>query len=168
MQIPMLDESELYGSKLVAAMDRQHPRDIFDVMKMLEMFGWKESFIDCFVAYLAGHNRPVHEVLFPRKRSLEPVFTNEFAGMPREPIELTALQRVQDRLIVELPSRLTDYHREFLISLVQAEPRWDLMPFERLERLPALQWKLTNLRRLANRNRSLFETQREALVERFR
>src|SRR5207245_1082980 len=65
--LPVLDTAELYGSKLVAATDRQHPRDIFDVMKMLERFGWQSSFVDCFVAYLAGHNRPMHEVLFPRK-----------------------------------------------------------------------------------------------------
>jgi len=64
--LPVLDTAELYGSKLVAAMDRQHPRDIFDVMKMVERFGWEPSFVDCFVAYLAGHNRPVHMV-FRRK-----------------------------------------------------------------------------------------------------
>ncbi|HEY4368635.1 MAG TPA: nucleotidyl transferase AbiEii/AbiGii toxin family protein [Steroidobacteraceae bacterium] len=168
MEIPVLDESELYGSKLVAAMDRQHPRDIFDVMKMLEMFGWQESFIDCFVAYLAGHNRPVHEVLFPRKRPLEPIFANEFSGMTREPIELAVLQRVQDRLITELPTRLTDDHRAFLLSLVQADPRWDLMPFEHLEHLPALQWKLTNLTALRTRNRPRFEAQYEFLVRQLR
>ena len=65
--LPVLDTAELYGGKLVAAMDRQHPRDIFDVLKMIERFGWQPSFVDCFVAYLAGHNRPVHEVLFPKK-----------------------------------------------------------------------------------------------------
>jgi predicted nucleotidyltransferase component of viral defense system len=63
--LPVLDIAELYGGKLVAAMDRQHPRDMFDVLKMTERFGWQPSFVDCFVAYLAGHNRPVHEVLFP-------------------------------------------------------------------------------------------------------
>ena len=73
--LPVLDVAELYGSKLVAAMDRQHPRDMFDVTKMLEQFGWQDAFVDCFVAYLAGHNRPVHEVLFPRKLPLEPAFT---------------------------------------------------------------------------------------------
>jgi predicted nucleotidyltransferase component of viral defense system len=32
LEVPMLTPSELYGSKLVAAMDRQHPRDLFDVL----------------------------------------------------------------------------------------------------------------------------------------
>ena len=64
VDLPVLASAELYGSKLVAAMDRQHPRDVFDVMHMLAQFGWRGDFVDCFVAYLAGHNRPVHEVLF--------------------------------------------------------------------------------------------------------
>jgi predicted nucleotidyltransferase component of viral defense system len=64
IQVPVLSPSELYGSKLVAAMDRQHPRDFFDVLKMYESHGLTQEILDCFVAYLAGHNRPVHEVLF--------------------------------------------------------------------------------------------------------
>ncbi|MGH7072378.1 MAG: nucleotidyl transferase AbiEii/AbiGii toxin family protein [Acetobacteraceae bacterium] len=70
--LPVLDLPELYGGKLVAAMDRQHPRDMFDVPQMQERSGWRSSFVDCFVAYLAGHNRPVHEVLFPNRLPLEP------------------------------------------------------------------------------------------------
>ena len=68
----------------------QHPRDIFDVLKMIERFGWQPSFVDCFVAYLAGHNRPVHEVLFPKQLPLEPAFTNEFAGMTRDATRFSA------------------------------------------------------------------------------
>ena len=41
LAVPVLATAELYGSKLVAAMDRQHPRDIFDVMHMLDQFGWR-------------------------------------------------------------------------------------------------------------------------------
>lgn len=165
--LPVLDKAELYGSKLVAAMDRQHPRDIFDVMKMVEQFGWEPSFIDCFVAYLAGHNRPVHEVLFPRQLPLEPTFSDEFVGMTREEIALEELEQTQTQLIAQLPRALTPSHREFLLSLVQAEPAWQLMPFPQLERLPALQWKLLSLRKLKSRNAARFAAQHEELVARF-
>lgn len=167
LEVPMLDRSELYGSKLVAAMDRQHPRDMFDAMKMLQLLGWQPPFIDCFVAYLAGHSRPVHEVLFPRKLPLEPTFTNDFVGMTREPIELGELERTQQRLIDELPRALTKAHREFLLSLVRAEPRWELMPFKHLAELPAMQWKLLNLQKLHSRNRKRFEEQHDALASKF-
>jgi predicted nucleotidyltransferase component of viral defense system len=105
--LPVLDTAELYGGKLVAAMDRQNPRDIFDVLKMIERFGWQPSFVDCFVAYLAGHNRPVHEVLFPKKLPLEPAFTNEFAGMTRDGVALDLLEQTHERLIVQLPRALS-------------------------------------------------------------
>ena len=167
VEVPVLDRSELYGSKLVAAMDRQHPRDIFDVMRMLDRFGWQPGFIDCFVAYLSGHNRPVHEVLFPRELPLNPTFDNEFVGMTRAPIDLATLTQVQDRLLDELPRALTSAHREFLLSLVRAEPQWELMPFAHLAQLPALQWKLRNLRNLRSRNRRRFDQQYEALAAKF-
>ena len=100
--LPVLDLPELYGGKLVAAMDRQHPRDMFDVFQMLERFGWRLSFVDCFVAYLAGHNRPVHEVLFPNSLPLESAFSNEFAGLTTDEISLSTLEQTQARLIEEL------------------------------------------------------------------
>src|SRR5882672_4781720 len=145
--LPVLDPAELYGGKLVAAMDRQHPRDMFDVLKMLERFGWQSSFVDCFVAYLAGHNRPVHEVLFPKKLPLEPAFTNEFAGLTNDEVTLTVLEQTQERLIAQLPRALSSRHRDFLLPLVRAEPAWNLMPFSKLQHLPVLQWKLLNLRK---------------------
>lgn len=85
IQLPILSPSELYGSKLVAAMDRQHPRDIFDVAKMYESHGLTSEILDCFVVYLAGHNRPVHEVLFSKPQPMEEAFKNEFEGMASEP-----------------------------------------------------------------------------------
>ena len=166
--VPVLDEAELYGGKLVAAMDRQHPRDIFDVMKMVEQFGWEPSFIDCFVAYLAGHNRPVHEVLFPKRLPLEPAFSNSFVGMTRGELGLEKLEQTQVQLIAQLPRALSPSHREFLLSLVRAEPAWELMPFPHLNQLPALQWKLLNLRKLRSRNTARFAAQHGDLSARLK
>ena len=167
LAVPVLATAELYGSKLVAAMDRQHPRDIFDVMHMLDHFGWQTQFVDCFVAYLAGHNRPLHEVLFPKAKSLEPAFTNEFAGMTRDVIELDTLTRVQARLLHELPRQLTPAHRDFLLSLVQGSPDWEQMPMQHLHELPALKWKLMNLGKLKKSSAARFAAQHQLLAERF-
>ena len=167
LTVPVLATAELYGSKLVAAMDRQHPRDIFDVMHMLDHFGWQASFVDCFVAYLAGHNRPVHEVLFPKTKPLEPAFTNEFAGMTRNTVELSTLEQMQVRLLQELPRQLNPAHRDFLLSLVQGDPAWELMPMQHLRELPALKWKLMNLAKLKKSNAKRFAAQHQMLAERF-
>lgn len=167
LTLPVLDLPELYGGKLVAAMDRQHPRDMFDVLQMLNRFGWHSPFVDCFVAYLAGHNRPVHEVLFPNRLPLEPAFSNEFAGLTTNEIALATLEQTQGRLIDELPRALTSRHREFLLSLVSADPAWDLLPFPTLQHLPAPQWKLINLRKLKMHNPGRFSAQRDELASRF-
>ncbi len=167
LAVPVLAVPELYGSKLVAALDRQHPRDVFDVLQMLRRFGWQEPVVDCFVAYLAGHNRPIHEVLFPRVKPLEPLFTNDFAGMTLDEVSVDELRRVQIDLVQELPRRLTQHHREFLLSLVRLEPDWNLMTVPHLSALPAVKWKLLNLQRLRQSNRQRFEAQRLELEERF-
>lgn len=163
----ILDVPELYGSKLVAAMDRQHPRDIFDVQQMNSAFGLKSSFVDCFVAYLAGHNRPIHEVLFTRSHPLEQAFKSEFQGMTKSPIVLESLIQTQTDLISSIPHALTKDHKQFLLSLSRAEPLWNLMPFANLSELPAIRWKLMNLEKLKSKNPAQFSTQFNELEARF-
>lgn len=148
IDVPVLHPDELYGSKLVAAMDRQHPRDWFDVLGLYAHGGLTSEIVDCFVCYLAGHNRPLHEVLFSNQIDLSAVFANEFAGMTREPITLGELEEVRRRLFSELPEALTADHRAFLLGLVQADPDWSLMKCSHLQDLPAIRWKLENLLRL--------------------
>jgi hypothetical protein len=118
LSVPVLATSELYGSKLVAAMDRQHPRDLFDVRGLFERGGLTAEVVECFVCYLAGHNRPVHEVLFSRDVDMSSAFENEFAGTARNPITLAELQQVRRKLKKELPAALTPNQRQFLLGLV--------------------------------------------------
>jgi hypothetical protein len=71
------------------------------------------------------------------------------------------------RLLQELPQQLTRAHRDFLLSLVQGDPAWDLMPMRHLRDLPALEWKLMNLARLKKSSPKRFEAQHQLLAERF-
>ena len=57
--------ADLYGGKICAALDRQHPRDLFDVLNMLEKPGVMREIFDGFLCYLAGHPRPIAELLAP-------------------------------------------------------------------------------------------------------
>jgi hypothetical protein len=165
VEVPVLAEPELYGGKLVAALDRQHPRDLFDVQLMLAGGGWSDDLLDCFVVYLAGHNRPAHEVLFPNEKPLEAVFENEFVGMTSAPVGLDELTATRQRLMHELPRALQTRHRQFLLSMVRAEPQWHLLPHAHLAQLPALHWKLHNLARL-RKNADKFRRQHDELAAR--
>ena len=60
---PVLAPDELYASKLVAALDRQHPATC-STWQLYESGDISDGMVECFVIYLAGHNRPPHEVLF--------------------------------------------------------------------------------------------------------
>lgn len=165
IEVPVLATPELYAGKLVAALDRQHPRDLFDVQLMLAGSGWSEPLLDCFVVYLAAHNRPTHEVLFPREKALGTVFENEFFGMTLAPVSVDQLLATRQRMMRELPRVLHPRHRQFLLSIVRAEPQWDLLPYAHIVQLPALQWKLQNLKKL-KRNVDKFEQQHDELAAR--
>jgi hypothetical protein len=166
--VPVLATCELYGSKLVAAMDRQHPRDLFDVHRMFEQFATlTDDVVECFVAYLAGHNRPVHEVLFCGEQPIEHAYATNFEGLTREPVPLDKLVSARRRLYAQLPRALTSTHREFLFSLVKGNPDWSRMPFPHLADLPALRWKLMNLAKLKKASRTRFNQQYDELAKRF-
>lgn len=161
--LPILAPEELYGSKLVAALDRQHPRDLFDVWQLLETEGLSAGIIECFVTYLAGHNRPTHEVLFSNDKDVASEFKTNFAGMTAEPLALEKLLAARSRLRAELPGRLTDRHRAFLVGLTWARPDWTLLECPYAAELPALRWKLTNLLRFSESRPEDFERQAREL-----
>jgi len=165
VEVPVLAAPELYGGKLVAALDRQHPRDLFDVQLMLASGGWSEDLLDCFVVYLAGHNRPTHEVLFPNEKPLEAVFESEFVGMTSAHVDLGELIATRQRLMHELPRALQPRHRQFLLSVVRADPEWQLLRHTHIAQLPALQWKLHNLAKL-KKNADKFRLQHDELAAR--
>lgn len=165
--LPVLAEPELYGSKVVAALDRQHPRDFFDVRGLLQLSGLTPEIVECFVCYLAGHNRPIHEVLFSRDLDLSVPYESEFQGMTREEVSLDELIAVRERLRAGLADALTPSQKRFLLSLAAGEPDWKLMGCPHLAEMPAIRWKLENLARLKSLNPAKFQLQSDELRRRF-
>lgn len=165
LELPTLAVDELYGSKLVAALDRQHPRDLFDVWQLFQSGGISDAMIECFVTYLAGHNRPTHEVLFSKDRNFAREYSESFIGMTREPVELCILVEARALLRKELLRRLTDRHKQFLIGLSRAQPDWSLLRCPYSAELPALRWKLANLETFRERRAADFEQQAKELED---
>jgi predicted nucleotidyltransferase component of viral defense system len=165
LELPVLAESEVYAGKLVAAMDRQHPRDLFDVHHLFAAGGITPEMRRCFVAYLASHNRPVHEILAPILKDISTTFEGGFDGMARDPVELKTLLAARERLISELPKSLSSTERQFLLSLAAAEPDWKLLGFPNLGEMPGPRWKLQNLQTLAKKNPVKFRSQQSKVTE---
>ena len=166
IEIPVLALEDVYGGKLVAALDRQHPRDLFDVMQLFAHEGITAAIRRAFVVYLASHNRPVHEVLFPKLRDIRMDYEQNFVGMTSEPVEFAALVEARDRMIRELQAGLDADERRFLLSLVRAEPDWQTLGIAHASDLPAIRWKLQNLTRLKREQPEQFELQYTALTKR--
>jgi predicted nucleotidyltransferase component of viral defense system len=167
LELPVVSLEDLYGGKLVAAMDRQHPRDLFDVMQLFQHEGITPGIRRSFAVYLASHNRPIHEVLAPTLRDISGEFEATFRGMTAEPVELEPLLSARDRMIAELQAGLDTNERAFLLSLARKEPNWALLGIEHLERLPGIRWKMTNLERLAQADPKKFSAQAHALEQLF-
>lgn len=165
VDVPVASLEDVYAGKLVAALDRQHPRDLFDVMLLYQHEGITPAIRRAFVIYLASHDRPIHEVLSPAPRDISLDYEGAFKGMTSEPVELKQLLDTRERLINDLQQNLDTDERRFLISLVNAVPEWALLGVPHAEHLPALQWKLLNLQKLADKNANKFAAQAKALED---
>lgn len=151
-RVQRLDTADLYGGKLCAALDRQHPRDLFDIIHLQAAGKIPDEIRQAFVAYLAGHHRPIAELLAPRRKPIEDLFIHHFSGMTDRPIELDELEAARTQLFEWAATALTERERKFLLSIKQGEPDWAQLPFEGLDRWPAIQWKLHNVRQMSARS----------------
>lgn len=119
--------------------------------------------VECFVVYLAGHNRLTHEVLFGNDKNIDTEYARAFVGMTEVACPLAVLIDTRARLRHELPRRLSPAHRQFLSGLSRAQPDWSLLQCGHAEQLPALHWKLANLATFQKRRPDDFSAQADAL-----
>ena len=150
--------ADLFAGKIVAALDRQHPRDLFDVLGLFTHEGITEDLRRAFLVYLISHNRPMAEVLAPTRKDISEEFLRGFAGMTDRPVTLGELLAARERLIAEIVGGMPLPHRRFLMSFERGEADWSLLGIPGVEQLPAVRWRQQNLD-------SLSPGRRAALVE---
>lgn len=154
---------DLYGGKLHAALDRQHPRDLYDIRLLYENEGIGDDLFRVFLVYVSSSNRPPHELLSPLPVPIKDLYMEEFSGMTRERITQPELEAVRTRLFTDIKNRLTGNIATFLLSLHDAEPDFELIGLPEALYLPAVQWKLLNLRKLKAENPKKHAQQRAML-----
>lgn len=137
-------------------------------MKLLyDNEGITSELFNVFLVYRAGTNRPVHELLAPRRRFQESRINSEFEGMVVEPVSRNALIAVPSRLLSDIRSQLTGDVAKFLLSLHDADPKFDLIGLQHVAALPAIKWKVHNLERLKFENPEKHAQQRDKLMSLF-
>jgi hypothetical protein len=147
--------ADLYAGKIVAALDRQHPRDLFDVRDLLANEGITDDLRQAFIVYLLSHDRPMSEVLAPTLLNTERAFTHGFSGMTRDPVKLADLLAARVALIKSVVGGMSSDHREFLISFERSKPDWNLLGLPTAADLPAVRWRQDNLNKVSAEKRAL-------------
>jgi predicted nucleotidyltransferase component of viral defense system len=163
----ILSKGELYGGKICAALDRQHPRDLFDVHHLLKSDGITEEIRIGFIAALLSHPRPIHEVLFATLKDQRQAFDSQFAGMASEPFSYDDHMAAFQNLTHVIQSSLTQSEKAFLLSFKNAEPDWTLINVPALSNLPAVKWKLENINNLKAWNPEKHKALYQALLKMF-
>jgi predicted nucleotidyltransferase component of viral defense system len=148
VQMRTLPVHALYGSKICAALDRQHPRDLFDVKLLFENEGFNESVRKAFLVYLMSSKRPMNELLNSSFREARSVFENQFSGMSLIPCKYEDLEKTHEQLMRAIREGLSAEERKFLLSFKEGIPDWSLLGVAGVEALPAVQWKLSNIARM--------------------
>jgi predicted nucleotidyltransferase component of viral defense system len=163
-EIQVVSFADLYAGKIVAALDRQHPRDLFDVRALLDHEGVDLDLRKAFIAYLISHNRPMFEVLAPTLKPLDEEHARGFVGMTAEPVAVEVLAEAREKLIQVVVGDMPDDHREFLIGFEQGQPDWGLLTLEGVDALPAVRWRQQNLDNMKAKDRAALVEQLEAVL----
>lgn len=155
--IQVVSLAELYGGKICAAIDRQHPRDLFDVKLLLENEGITDEIWEGIKIGLISHYKPINELLSPILKDQKSAFDNQFAGMTEVEFTYEDYEQTRATLIETIQKRLSEDDKKFLLSFENGAPVWDFFPYTVLKNLPAVKWKLLNIHRLKNDNPNKYE-----------
>jgi len=161
---PVVPLGQLYGGKICAALDRQHPRDLFDIKYLLSSEGFTDKIKAGFLLCLVSHDRPINEVISPNFLDQRQTMNNYFEGMSDELFTYDEFETTREQLVRAIHEGLTSQDKTFLLSVKNAKPDWSIYDFQRF---PAVQWKLQNLKKLKDDNpdkhREQFDRLREKL-----
>jgi predicted nucleotidyltransferase component of viral defense system len=147
-EMDLLSFEDLFAGKICAALDRQHPRDLYDVKCLLENEGLTTALKNTFLVYLISHHRPIAELLNPNRQNIEEIYKAEFEDMTSEVVTLDQLKQARENLIESIKENISERDKSFLLGLKQAQPDWESFYYPEAQKLPAVKWKLHNIRQM--------------------
>jgi predicted nucleotidyltransferase component of viral defense system len=141
---------QLYGGKIVAALSRQHPRDLFDYnyMDTNNIEGLKRGFMFA----LLGSNKPFIEYLSPNLIDQQEALENQFRGMTDIPFTYENYENARIQLIAFVNSMLSVEDKSFLVGFEEGRPKWEKSAYSDFKDFPSVQWKLINVNKLKTQN----------------
>lgn len=106
-EISVVSFADLYAGKICAALDRQHPRDLFDVKLLLDNEGLTSALRKALLVYLISHPRPIAELLQPHLKDISGIYEGEFRNMADVDVPLAELLAVRRQLIDLINGKIT-------------------------------------------------------------
>jgi predicted nucleotidyltransferase component of viral defense system len=166
-EMQLVSDADLYAGKIAAALDRQHPRDLFDIHFLFENGGIDDNLFRAFLVYLVSHDRPAVELLDPNRQDIALPYEHEFIGMTINEVPLDTLLETRERLIGEIQDRARRHGpKRFLKSFHALEPDWRSIGFDdAIGELPAIRWKRLNLDKLQTGNKDKFDQELTRLTQ---
>lgn len=161
-EVSVVPYDQLYGGKICAALDRQHPRDLFDVHLFMQDKKDIGHIKNGLIYSLLSSNRPLHELLAPRFSNQESAFNYQFQGMARLPFSYVDFEDARIHLIHAIKPLFTDQDKEFLLKFTKAEPTWVNYDFAEF---PSIRWKLQNLEKFKINSPMSFHKQVSSLSD---
>ena len=155
---------DIYAGKICAALDRQHPRDLFDIHLLLENEGITPKIRQTFLVYLMSHNRPMNELLRPNWQDLTALYSTEFMGMSAINLTIEQLQNAGRRLIATILHDLTNFERNFLLKFKQGQADWSLFFNPQVQFFPGILWKQKNLQKITLEKRKVLVDKLENIL----
>jgi predicted nucleotidyltransferase component of viral defense system len=165
-EIQVVSFADLYAGKIVAALDRQHPRDLFDVRDLLANEGIDNALRRAFIVYMLSHDRPMSEVLAPTRKNISEEFLRGFDGTTEQPVSIDELVAAREALIEDIVGAMPDSHRQFLLSFERGKPDWALLDVPGAPKLPAVLWRQHNLDKLTAEKRNAMVARLEEVLGR--
>ncbi len=150
--INVLSHSELWGGKICAALDRQHPRDLFDIKILLDEEGFTDEIKYGFLVFIMCHMRPLNEVIFPNFFDRRKEYERQFKGMSRIAFSYKDYEETRIRLVDCIKKSLTEEDKFFLLTFKMGMPAWCFFPIKNVEKLTGVKWKLFNINNLKKQN----------------
>ncbi|MCF8217994.1 MAG: nucleotidyl transferase AbiEii/AbiGii toxin family protein [Bacteroidales bacterium] len=163
-EMTIVPEAQLFGGKMVAALDRQHPRDLFDTKKKFDKTSLTPELMEGFLFCLCSSKRPFIEILKPNFLNHESALKNQFLGMSAEPFTYTMFKHERKRLIASIHNNLISHQKQMLISFAEGQPDW---LYKDWSKYPGIAWKLKNINNLKHKNPQKFKNQIKQLKELF-
>jgi hypothetical protein len=160
--------SQLYGGKITAATDRQHPRDLFDVKYMFKYIKNFDEVKQGFMFCLLGSDRPIVEMLSPNLIDQREALDNQFTGMAVIPFSYEDYEKTRSSLIKRVNNNLTNSDKQFLISFEEGVPEWEITDYPTFKDYPSVQWKLLNINKLKEINPKKYRQEVERLRKYFK